>query len=166
MKKTIFLFAILGIVLTGCNKEEPTPEPEPTPTPTPTPTTATFKITSDGTYTVATGDFSTVTGGAIPYLQFAFYGSKNGVYNGGNIWFPNGSVSGTYNVNPDKNSLAANEVALDMASTADHTVNVAQSGTVTLTVSGTKYTIKFTDLPTLTNNGTNQADLISANLFN
>jgi len=164
MQKTIFLFALLGIAMAACKKEEVSPEPEPTPEPTPVATNGTFKIASDGTYTVAVGDFTTVTGGVTPYLQFAFGGSLASAYNGGNIYFPAGSVSGTYNVKTTKTGLAANEVYLDMASNPDHTVHVAQSGTVALTVDGTKYTIVFTDLPSLTDNAV--ADLISANLHN
>jgi hypothetical protein len=166
MKKIIMLSALLTIGFFGCKKDE---ETDPTPTPTPTPAASnTFKITSEGTYTVPAGQFTTVPG-VTSHLQFAYIGHRNGVNNGGNIYFPLGSVSGTYNVKPNysnqANGLASNEVAIDMASTSNHTVNIAQSGTVSLTVTGNKYKIKFTNLPSLTN-GTSLPDELSADLAN
>jgi hypothetical protein len=174
MKKTILLFALAFIGplvitgLVGCKKKTDTPAATTSsPTTTPTATTSTFKITSDATYTVPTGNFTTVTNTV--NLQFAFGGANGTVNNGGNIYFPMSATTGTYTVKANYPNhgvgLLATEVAIDMASTSAHTVNIAQSGTCTLTVTGTTYKIVFTNLPSLTET-TGLSDMISATLQN
>lgn len=129
-----------------------------------------FKITSQG----GVYDSPSTSGGMLTMvtnqLQFAFSGSIGTTYyGGGNIYFPLGSTTGTYTVmvaGSNGSGLTAGHVAIDMSSNFVNigTKNIAQSGTVALTVSGTSYTIIFTDLPSLDNTSAQTPDLLSANL--
>jgi hypothetical protein len=186
----IALTLAVAFVYVGCKKEEEKTNTTTTTTPTcadgiqnqgetgvdcggPCTACATahfFKITSQG----GVYDSPSTSGGMLTMvtnqLQFAFSGSIGSTYyGGGNIYFPLGSTSGTYTVMVAGNNgagLTAGHVALDMSSNYVNigAKNIAQSGTVALTVSGTSYTIIFTDLPSLDDTPSHTADLLSADL--
>lgn len=158
MKKTILICALLSIVFVECKKTEDTAATTSTTT-TPTTTSSTFTLANFGTFTVPSGSFGVATGNTTQ-LQFVFGGTKGSVNGGGNIYFPLGAASGTYMVTTTKTGLAANQVYLDMESGPAYAVEVAQSGTVALTITGTKYKIAYSNLPDA---GT---DKLSASLSN
>lgn len=149
--------AALVVSMLGCSEEESAAGPG-----TGGQSGNTFSLTSVGSFSSKTEEGGIVAQNTVN-LAFAFIGYKGGsVLGGGNIYFPLGAQSGTYKVKvvSNKATLAADEVSVDISAKPDMgVVNVAQSGTVSLTVAGAKHTIAFTDLPTLNGNAT--ADKIS-----
>jgi hypothetical protein len=107
-------------------------------------------------------------------LQFGAAGrAANGTIYSASIIFPLGAVTGTYTVTPIRpdigSTMAANTVYVEMGAN-DGAKNIAQSGSVTLTVTGTvaatKHTIDYADLPSLSDETPAVAGKLGAHLTN
>lgn len=103
-------------------------------------------------------------------LQFGAAGrNASSVLSIATIIFPLNAATGTYTVTKTSpgaiSAMAANSVYVEMGSD-DVGTSIAQSGTVSLTVTGSKYTIDYTNLPALTDGTPPATDALSAHLAN
>jgi hypothetical protein len=118
----------------------------------------------------ASDPWFTVTAANTYQLQFGAAGrTTGGVLSIASIIFPLAATSGTYNVVPTRpvigGTMAAGTVYVEMG-TNNLGKKIAQSGTVTFTASGDKYTIDYTDLPALSDATPPVSSTLSAHLAN
>jgi hypothetical protein len=171
MKKLLIACFVASIALMGCKKD--TKDVETPSTPAPTTSNNTFTIATRGTFTApsGSGDYGGVVAQDQTRLSFAFIskvnndGSNRG---GGGIIFPLGAPTGSYTVvpEPDGNTIpTAGTCYVNLVcNPPDMGIeNIAQSGTVSLTVTGSTYKIVFTELPSLTDESAPGADKLSGN---
>ena len=167
------VMASFCILMSACSKKDAAATPTPAASSS---TSNTFKITSYGEFTapVGSGDYGGVITQNTGNLAFGFIskthptGATNG---GGNIDFPLGATTGTYTVipQPTNHVWAAGQCSVDMSCDvgSNSIKNKAQSGTISLTVTGSgaskTYKIVFTDLSSLSDESTPKADKLSGN---